>query len=65
MSKQVFVVSDRSGDRSERTFRSVSSGGFSALVMSNGAYARASAKANNAIAKAIQSPPAVQVNRKK
>lgn len=61
MSKQVFVVSERSKDQSERTFRNVSSGGFSAVVMSNGAYNRASAKANTAIAKALQSPPSVRV----
>jgi len=65
MSKQVFVVSDRSSDQPERTFRSVSSGGFSAVVMSNGAYARASAKANTAIAKALKSPPGVSVKRPK
>jgi hypothetical protein len=65
MSKQVFIVSDRAGEPRERTFRNVSSGGFSATVMSNSAYARASAKANTAIEKALQSPPAAKDQRKK
>lgn len=64
MSKQVFVVSGRSGSASERTFRSVSSGKFSATVMSNGAYARASAKANSAIVEALRSPPVVSPKKK-
>jgi hypothetical protein len=64
MSKQVFVVSEKSDSRSGRTFRSASSGGFSAVVMSNGAYARASAKANTAISKALQSPPALPSKKK-
>lgn len=59
MSKQVFVVSEKTDIRPGRTFRNASSGAFSAVVMSNGAYARASAKANSAISKALQSPPAL------
>lgn len=59
MSKQVFVVSGKPDSHAGRTFRSASSGRFSAVVMSNGAYARASAKANTAISKALQSPPSL------
>mgnify|MGYP003676049658 FL=1 len=59
MSKPVFLVSDKPDDRPVRTFRNVSSGQFSATVMSGTVYARASAMANTAIRKALRSPPAL------
>jgi len=57
MAKQAYVVSGRVGPTSGRPFRNVSSGAFSATVMSNDAYKRASAKANSAISQALRSPP--------
>lgn len=64
MAKQAYVVSGRVGPTSERTFRNVSSGAFSATVMSNDAYTRASAKANSAITQALRSPPAMPSKKK-
>ncbi len=63
MSKPVFLVSDKPDDRSARPFRNVSSGQFSATVMSGAAYARASALANTALQKALRSPPAMPVKK--
>lgn len=64
MSKPVFLVSDRPDARPGRTFRNISSGQFSATVMSGAAYARASAMANTAILKALRSPPALPDKKK-